>query len=182
MPVQVRAGDGRWVTTGFGPHSRRDFEHLLAWLDELGARDRFEQAVFLERGVELGGVDPSTAADDPIAELVLGAGRSALIFLAEQLPAYEFFLGAQRHDFQSGIIYAPEEALEDPHFVARGFAVQVEQEHDSTTRSFTYPGAPFKMGATPMTITAPPRVGEHTDAVLDEWTAARGAERKGARS
>ena len=40
--------------------------------------------------------------------------------------------------------------LEDPHFVARGFPVEVE--HPELGRTFTYPGAPYKLPASPWRI------------------------------
>ena len=45
------------------------------------------------------------------------------------------------------MIYTPSEALADPHFVARGFPVEIE--HPELDLTFTYPGAPYKFGATP---------------------------------
>ena len=159
--VQVLAGDDKYVTTGFAPNSEGDFAMLLAWLDELGIRDDFEAAPFLQMGVERGGVNPHALEDDPLAEQIFATGRDALVFIASRLSAYAFFIGAQQRNFQCGIIYAPEEALEDVHFMERGFPVQVE--HPDLGRSVTYPGAPFKMSATPIRISRAPKIGEHDE-------------------
>ena len=45
------------------------------------------------------------------------------------------------------MIYTPGEAFADPHFVARGFPVEVE--HPELGRTFTYPGAPYRFTGTP---------------------------------
>jgi len=71
-------------------------------------------------------------------------------FIASKLGAYEFFAGSQARGLQVGIIYSPEEVMTDPHFVARGFAVEVE--HPELGRSFTYPGAPYKFERSPWRI------------------------------
>ena len=65
------------------------------------------------------------------------------------------------------MIYSPEEAFEDEHFVARGFQVEVDQPQLS--RRVRYPGAPYAFEKTPWSISRPaPLLGEHTEAVLRE--------------
>ncbi len=166
METQVLAADGRHVTTGFPPHEARDYLSILGWIDELGLRDEFPEAVLLELGLERGGVDYRDIGSDPVATEIYGAGREALCFIAAHVSAHEFFVGTQERDIQCGIVYAPEEALEDEHFVARGFPVEVE--HPELDRRVVYPGAPFKLSATPWAIERrPPLVGEH-NALLDD--------------
>ena len=87
--------------------------------------------------------------------------------MASRISAYDFFLGAQKSGLSVGIVYAPEEVLEDPHFVARGFPVPVE--HPEHGRTFTYPGAPYRFEKTPWGISRrAPRLGEHNDEVFQE--------------
>jgi benzylsuccinate CoA-transferase BbsE subunit len=65
------------------------------------------------------------------------------------------------------VIYAPEELLEDPHFIARGFPTEVYDER--LGRSVTHAGAPIVFGASPWRITRPaPRLGEHNAEILGE--------------
>jgi crotonobetainyl-CoA:carnitine CoA-transferase CaiB-like acyl-CoA transferase len=88
-----------------------------------------------------------------------------MCFVASRLSAYDFFVFAQERDFQCGIVYAPEEALNDPHFVARGFPTPVP--HPELGRDIVYPGAPFKSSIDGWKIQRrPPLVGEHTEEVL----------------
>jgi crotonobetainyl-CoA:carnitine CoA-transferase CaiB-like acyl-CoA transferase len=71
------------------------------------------------------------------------------------------------------------QALNDPHVIAREMVVEVPLPSGGTVRQ---PGNPVKLSGTPgRTFTAPPRLGEHTEAVLtrllgksrDELTALR---------
>ncbi len=165
METQVLAADGRYVTTGFPPHDAQDYQRLLDWLEELDLTDEFPDAILLQIGVDRGGVDPRSFADDGEAQAIFGAGREGMNFLASRLSAYDFFTGAQQRDFQCGIVYSPDEAFTDPHFLAREFPVQVA--HPELGRSIAYPGAPFKSTTDGWHIRRrPPLIGEHTDEVL----------------
>ncbi len=167
MDTQVLAADGRYVTTGFPPHEAKDYQALIEWLGELHLEDEFEDSVLLRLGVERGGVDPRTFAADAEATAIFAAGREALCFIASRIAAYDFFIGAQQRDFQCGIVYAPEEAFTDPHFVARGFPTPVL--HPELGREISYPGAPFKSTLDSWRIARrPPLVGEHTEEILGD--------------
>lgn len=166
MEVQVRAADGRHVTTGFLPQSAQDFRAILDWLDELELRETSPEVFFLDIGVARGGVDLAKEWGDPEVLGILGGARAALVHIAEHIPAVDFFEGAQRRDLQVGVILSPEEAYDNKHFLARGFPVTVH--HEELGRDVRYPGAPFVMSASPWAIRRrPPRLGEHTDELLD---------------
>ena len=167
MPSQVRCADGRYVNTGVPPRQPREYAGLLAWLQELGIAGDFPEAVFLEMGAKRDFVDLSKIGEDDEVTAIFGAGREALNCVAGRLSAYDFFLGAQRAGLPVGVIYAPEEAFEDPHFVERGFPTAVE--HPELGRTVCYPGAPYRFEKTPWRISRrAPRLGEHTDEVLAE--------------
>jgi crotonobetainyl-CoA:carnitine CoA-transferase CaiB-like acyl-CoA transferase len=167
METQVQAADGRYVTTGFPPHEGRDFQAIVDWLVLLGIEEEFPETFFLQMGVDRGGVDPRQFGSDPEALAIFGAGRAALCFIASRVPAYDFFVGTQERDIQCGIVYSPEEALEDEHFKARGFPVVVH--HPELGRDIIYPGAPFQASDGGWRISRrPPLVGEHDpSAVFD---------------
>ncbi len=66
----------------------------------------------------------------------------------------------QQHGIALPVVYAPEEVIEDPHFVARGFPVEVF--HEDLGRNVKYAGAPFAMKATPWRLDTPaPQLGQH---------------------
>jgi crotonobetainyl-CoA:carnitine CoA-transferase CaiB-like acyl-CoA transferase len=165
MPTQMRCADGRYVTTGFPPRSQRDFESLVDWLETLGYRDEFPETMLLDLAIERGGVSIAEMATDDLARDIFGAGREALCFIAERIPAEDFFEGGQTRGLACGVVAAPEEAFESEHFAARGF--QVEVEHDDLGRTVRYPGAPFLMQASPWRISRrAPHVGEHDAEIL----------------
>jgi crotonobetainyl-CoA:carnitine CoA-transferase CaiB-like acyl-CoA transferase len=172
MPSQVRCADGRYVNTGVPPRQPKEYAGLLAWLRELGIADEFPEAVFLELGAKRDSIDLSKIGQDDEVTAIFGAGREALNFVASRVSAYDFFVGAQRAGMPVGVIHAPEEAFEDPHFVARGFQTPVE--HPELGRSVRYPGAPYRFEKTPWRISRrAPRLGEHTAEVFAELSATR---------
>jgi crotonobetainyl-CoA:carnitine CoA-transferase CaiB-like acyl-CoA transferase len=167
LETQILASDGHYVCTGFPPHTRRDFEVVLDWLVALGLDEEFPETFFLQFGIDRGGVSFRDLGSDPEMDAIYGAGREALTFIAAHITAYEFFIGAQERDLQVGVIYAPEEAMADPHYAARGFPTPVH--HPELDRDVTYPGAPFHDSDHGWAIRRrPPLVGEHTAEVLAE--------------
>jgi crotonobetainyl-CoA:carnitine CoA-transferase CaiB-like acyl-CoA transferase len=140
---------------------------LIEWLEEYGLLESFASAPLLEVGAGQGRLDLSQIATNPEVRETFMAGRDALVLLASSMPAYEFFSGGQQRGFQVGIIYSPEEVMEDEHFKARGFPVEVE--HPDLGRSFVYPGAPYLFHGSAWAIQRrAPLLGEHQAEVLAE--------------
>lgn len=165
MPSQIPCADGKYVNSGFPPRRGDDFRRQLQWLEDLGIKEEYEQWPLLEVGATRDRLDLSKIATDEEVAAIFGAGRDCVNFIASRLPAYEFFTQAQERGFQVGIIYSPEEAMEDVHFKARGFPVEVE--HPELGRTFTYPGAPYAMEKGKWSIRRrAPLLGEDTEAVL----------------
>jgi crotonobetainyl-CoA:carnitine CoA-transferase CaiB-like acyl-CoA transferase len=167
MPSQVLCADGRYVNTGIPPRKGADFVNLLEWMTTLGLTDQFPLVPLLELGAQRERIDLSRIAEDAEVREIFGAGRQAFEFVASSIPAYDFFTGGQQRGFQVGIIYPPEEVFDDPHFIARGWPVQVE--HPELGKTFTYPGAPISFGAAPWRIARrAPLLGEDNAAVWGE--------------
>jgi len=162
-PTQIRCRDGRYANTGVPPRSPSDFANVLALLDRLGLRDEFPLSGLLELGAEHERLNMADIEIDPVIGEIFGAAREVLWFLASRLDAYEFFVETQRIGIATGVIYTPGEALADPHFIERGFPVEIE--HPELGRSFTYPGAPYRFTATPWSARRAPLLGEHQDAL-----------------
>ncbi len=59
-------------------------------------------------------------------------------------------------------VSGPEELLNDPHYQARGFWIEVDHPE---TGKLTYPGAPFKMSETPWQVGRAPLLGEHNEEI-----------------
>jgi benzylsuccinate CoA-transferase BbsE subunit len=72
----------------------------------------------------------------------------------------ELHEGAQLRRIPYAAVRAPEALLRDPHLAERGFFVPIEHPELGTT--VPYPGAPFRLGASPARIARrPPGLGEH---------------------
>jgi crotonobetainyl-CoA:carnitine CoA-transferase CaiB-like acyl-CoA transferase len=168
----ARSADGHYVIGGM-PRTGPEFRALVEWIGELGVADDVEDYVFVEMGCERGGVVIPDVETDPVTAAIFHAGINALRRLTELLPAQQFFREAQRRGLPVGIVLAPEDVMEDEHFIARGFPVEVR--HDDLGRSYTYPGAPFVASASPWRVRGrAPHVGEHTEVVLGSLRTADG--------
>ncbi|MFM7536576.1 MAG: CaiB/BaiF CoA transferase family protein [Acidimicrobiales bacterium] len=160
MPTQLRCADGRYVNSGLVPRSGKDFSLMLQWLDSTGFGEEFPLRFLMELGTEKGIIKGADFLEDPMLQEIVASARELQAFLAGRLTAYEFFRTAQQHGVTAGVIYSPEEVLEDPHFVARGWPVPVE--HEELGRTVTYPGQPYRFTATPWELRSrAPRIGEH---------------------
>ncbi len=112
--------------------------------------------------------------DDPAWEDTMHRQRHAerlfdeLDRWAARYTVAELYEGAQLRRLPYAAVRAPEALLDDPHLAERGFFVPIE--HPALGTTVPHPGAPFRMADSPWTVTRPPALGEHTQAVLDEWT------------
>jgi crotonobetainyl-CoA:carnitine CoA-transferase CaiB-like acyl-CoA transferase len=165
---QMACADGKYVNTGVPPRTPKEYERLLSWIRTLDLLDEFPESVFLEMGAKWEGTfDLSKLGEDDTITAIFSAGRDALKLIATKVSAYDFFIGCQNAGLAVGVIYAPEEVFEDPHFKARGF--QVEVHHQDLDERFTYPGAPYPLPASPWSISRrAPLLGEHDKEIRAE--------------
>jgi crotonobetainyl-CoA:carnitine CoA-transferase CaiB-like acyl-CoA transferase len=165
--TQVLCADGRHANTGVPPRTPAEFGRLHDWIVDLGLGDEFPELFLLAMGMERAHIDLSLVGHDDEITAIFGAGRDAILLIGSHLPAVEFFRQAQERGIPVGVIYAPEEVLDDPHFRARGFPVEVD--HPELGRTVTYPGAPYRFLRTPWRIACrAPRLGEHNAEVYGE--------------
>lgn len=167
MPVQIRCKDGRYATTGMPPRTPKGFGELYDWLDELGLVPQLPEAIFLDNARHRESIGFADIGVDDEVTAIYSAAREAISLICENLPVDDFFNGAQKLGITVGAVLAPEEAYEDPHFVARGF--QTEVEHPELGRQIRYPGAPYQLPASPWRIARrAPELGEHDAEVFAE--------------
>ena len=74
--------------------------------------------MLLDLAIERGGVSIAEMATDDLARDIFGAGREALNFIAERIPAHDFFIGGQTRGLACGVVASPEEAFETEHIKA----------------------------------------------------------------
>ncbi len=110
--------------------------------------------------------DLSTADPDEAAARD-GTLEAALVeWLAERSPHTATHL-LQKAGLAAGTVQTPEDIWRDPQLRTRGFIVELPQPDYGT---INYPGSPYRLSATPGRIDrGGPRLGEHTNAVLQEW-------------
>ncbi len=165
MPVQVQCKDGRYATTGMPPRSPAGFGALYDWLVESGLEDQLPEAIFLEMARHRESIGFADIGVDDEVTAAFSAARDALQLLAENSTAEGFFEGAQKISITVGAILSPEEAYENDHFKARGY--QVEVDHPERDAPVRYPGAPYKLPASPWKISRrAPALGEHDEEVF----------------
>ena len=158
--VVARDVNGRPVYTGVPPRSKADLESILVWMDELGVRDQYPDTVLLELGVERGGITWQDIFGDELCMQIFASGRGALMLIASKITDREFFIGGQRRGFAVGAINAPEDVLNDPHFIERGFTAALH--HDRLQRDVVYAGAPIQFSESPWLLRRhAPVLGEH---------------------
>lgn len=163
--TQARCADGAWVNTGVPPMKGDEFRALIEWIDELGLREEFADSAVLALGANYDRITVAMINDDELCAEIFGAGRSAMLFLASKMRAYDFFVGTQERGLPTGIVNAPEDVMDDPHFIERGFPVDVP--YDSVQRVYRHPGAPIRFTRTPWELRhRAPRIGEHNASIL----------------
>ncbi|MFV0527004.1 MAG: CaiB/BaiF CoA transferase family protein [Acidimicrobiales bacterium] len=166
-PTQVLCGDGRYLNTGVPPRSGREFQALLDWLRELDLEEAFGLAPLLEMGTGYELITLAMLAEDDLAGEIFQCGREAMAFIAANVSAHEAFVGFQQRGVACGVVWSPDEVMQDPHFVERGFPTPVHQPE--LDRDVLHPGAPIRFTSSPMAIRhAAPPVGAHTDEVGKE--------------
>jgi crotonobetainyl-CoA:carnitine CoA-transferase CaiB-like acyl-CoA transferase len=162
-PSMALDKDGRPVNTGFPPTSPQGYRSIIEWLEQLGALDDFPDAVFLQIGIDKGGVRMADLATDVETQAIFGAARDALVFIAGRLTGYQFFVEGQRRGLAVGVIYAPEDVFGDPHLVATSFPTPVSREGEAPV---IHAGSGLMFERSPWRISGPaPRLGEHNDAL-----------------
>ena len=167
MPVQIRCKDGRYATTGMPPRSPKGFGDLYDWLGEMGLVSELPEALFLDKARHRESIGFADIGVDDEVTAIYSAAREAIALICQNSTADDFFNGAQALGITVGAILSPEEVYENPHFVARGY--QVEVDHPELGRSVRYPGAPYQLPASPWRISRrAPRLGEHDEEILGE--------------
>lgn len=167
MPVQILCKDGRYATTGMPPRTPAGFGELYDWLDELSLVSELPEAIFLDNARHRKSIGFAEIGVDDEVTAIFSAAREAISLICANLSVDDFFNGAQKLGITVGAVLSPEEAYEDPHFVERGF--QVEVEHPELGRRVRYPGAPYKLPASPWRISRrAPKLGEHAAEIFGE--------------
>ncbi|MDK3257778.1 CaiB/BaiF CoA transferase family protein [Blastococcus capsensis] len=119
---------------------------------------------FEDEGMAEDLADPVYASDEGRASRMSHVVAVISRFCAARDSSY-LFTEAQKRRLPWAPVNSPHDLLDDPHLRDRGAYCVVE--HEDVGASLTYPGAPYKLSATPWRPpTAAPRLGEHTAQLL----------------
>ncbi len=155
--AQVLCKDGRYVNVGIGARTEEQWFHLLAWMEEEGLVENLGEYLSYPSREAMRRGDPDAMAQQRRV-------ADTLRRMAAKTDSYDLFTRAQELGFQWGIINSPEDVVNDPHFKARGFPVEVE--HPELGKSFIYPGAPYRFTESPWRIAnRSPLLGEHNEQI-----------------
>ena len=88
------------------------------------------------------------------------------------MTATEAYVEGQKRRILNGIVSTPKDLAENEQLRARNWFRQLEVDFLNT--SIEFPGAPYRLSETPVVISRPPRLGEHTDEVLGALQTAGG--------
>ncbi len=80
------------------------------------------------------------------------------------MTAREAYEEGQQRQLLIGIVSTPKDIAENTQLRARNWFVQIESPVDG--RMLEFPGPPYRLSETPALISRPPRLGEHTEAIL----------------
>ncbi|MBI2911577.1 MAG: CoA transferase, partial [Chloroflexi bacterium] len=111
----------------------------------------------------------------PEREAALAARvEEAVLALVRRLPRSEVEEESRRFDLWISPLHSPSDVVEDPHLRARGFFLSME--HPALGAAFGYPGAPYRLSASPWRVSRrPPLLGEHNgEGWRDEDVGGRG--------
>lgn len=152
------ANDGQYTLIfGIG-RDNATWTKIKRWFQESGFGMQLDEARFDDPAARQPGRGSPEAAE---------VMRELSGFIAAHT-AGEVYRGGQERRQSWGIVRAPSEALDDPHWQDRGFWVETTGEGRETP--VRMPGAPYQFSATPWALRRPaPKLGEHTDEVLAEW-------------
>ena len=87
------------------------------------------------------------------------------------MTANEAYVGGQKRRLLNGIVSTPKDLAENEQLRARQWFRQLEV--DFLNASIEFPGPPYRLSETPAVISRPPRLGEHTDEILNALARAR---------
>ncbi len=152
------ANDGQYTLIfGIG-RDNATWTKIKRWFQESGFGMQLDEARFDDPAARQPGRGSPEAAE---------VMRELSGFIAAHT-AGEVYRGGQERRQSWGIVRAPSEALDDPHWQDRGFWVETTGEGRETP--VRMPGAPYQFSATPWALRRPaPKLGEHTAEVLAEW-------------
>jgi len=150
-----------------------EFPELVDWLREAGMAEDLDDEPYATISAQLNMGFLTQVISNPAlaAELVprLPHINEVLQKFFMTMTAKEAYEEGQHRRLLLGIISTPKDLAENTQLRERGWYVPFPDAVEG--REVEFPGAPYRLSATPARVARPPRLGEHTEEVL----ASRGA-------
>lgn len=182
VPIQIpsigvyQAKDG-YVSLFVLAPGGADFPVLVDWMREKGMAEDLDDEPFAStsRGLNMAMLtqvmgDPGSAAQ--VMPQLMHINDVITRFIAS-MSAVEAYEEGQGRRLLVGVVSTPKTLAENKQLRARHWFRQLEFDYLRATIEF--PGPPYRLSATPVEITRPPRLGEHSEEVL-AGVAGRGLE------
>lgn len=173
LPIQIpgagvyQAADG-WVTLFVVAPGGADFPDLVAWMRERGMQEDLDEEPYASLCQTLNMatitqymMDVSKA--QAVIPQLLHVNEVIKRFVAS-LPANVAYEEGQGRRLLVGIVSTPKDLAHNTQLRARDWYRKLEFDFLGSVLEF--PGPPYNLGETPAVITRPPRLGEHTEAIL----------------
>lgn len=145
-----------------------DLPDLIAWMREEGKQEDLDEEPYASLIPQLNMAwltqlmsNPAEAAK--VIPLVPHLNDVIANFFADKT-AREAYEEGQHRRLLIGIVSTPKDLAENTQLRARNWFVQFPEAPAGDPVEF--PGPPYRLSETPTTVTRPPRLGEHTEAVL----------------
>ena len=161
--LELPTGDGMYVIAVNQSFSDKSWAQLVNWMDEKGVAGELTDEKYRTEGVRTAEYRQGTVIRDAIRRLIAASKGE------------EVFHRAQSYGITWGVIRAPEENYDAPHYQQRDFWRAVE--HPEIGRAIPYPRGPYMSDQLRIEPRGrAPRLGEHTTQVLERDLGLRDAE------
>lgn len=155
-----------------------EFPDLVAWLRERGAQGDLDEEPYATICAQLSMGLLTQVMSDParVAELLprLPQMNAVIERFLLGMTARQAYEEGQARRLLIGIVSTPKDLAENTQLRARNWFVTFPGAVDGSDIEF--PGAPYRLSATPIAVSRPPALGEHTKAVLAELESAGAAQ------
>ncbi|MCZ2108047.1 MAG: CoA transferase [Dehalococcoidia bacterium] len=167
--------DGHILSFVLAP-AGEEFPALVDWMRDRGMAGDMDDEPYRSIASELNMSYITRVMSDPGQAAQVGNVVAAMAHMNDLVKAFfatlssvEAYEEGQRRRLLIGIVSTPKTLAENTQLRARDWFQKLDFPDLGVTLEF--PGAPYRLSETPVQIGRPPRLGEHTDAILGALTA-----------
>jgi len=148
----------------------KDFPALVDWMREKGLAADLDDEPYagICNALNFGFLTRLMGEPEKLQTVIpaLAHINDVLAAFFASMTATEAYEEGQRRTLLNGIVSSPRDLGENKQLRARHWFRELDFDYLGKTLEF--PGAPYRLSETPVAISRPPKLGEHTDSVLAE--------------